>query len=92
MLRNYKDIIVWIKLDKSYFNLRDDIIIGNVYLYPQGSTCIEEDQFALLLSEISSLPYQGPKYFVAISTHVQVHCVTILRITPQDAMVTYRHY
>ena len=61
MLRNYKDIIVWIKLDKSYFNLRDDIIIGNVYLYPQGSTCIEEDKFALLLSEISSLPYQGPK-------------------------------
>ena len=60
VLRNYKDIIVWIKLDKSYFNLSDDIIIGNVYLYPQGSTCIEEDQFAVLLSEISSLPYQGP--------------------------------
>ena len=54
--RNYKDIIVWLILDKSYSGLDKDIYIANLYFSPEHSTCVEEDPFGILQGDIAGLP------------------------------------
>ena len=58
VMRNHKDIIVWLKLKQSFFGLTEDIMIGSIYIYPEDSTCIDEDQFVLLQKELGNLPCQ----------------------------------
>ena len=53
---HYKDIIVWLKLDRDYFGMCNDVYVGTVYLPPQNSTVIEDDLFAVIQEKISSLP------------------------------------
>ena len=36
----------------------EDIFIGSVYIYPEDSTCLDEDQFTILQNELCSLPCQ----------------------------------
>ena len=55
-IRNHKDIIVWLKLKKSFFGLTENIMIGSVYVYPEDLTCVDEDQFVLFQRELCNLP------------------------------------
>ena len=59
--KSYKDIIVWVKFSKSFFNLTNDLLIGAVYCYPEGSPCLIEDMYAVLFHEISSIPLHFDK-------------------------------
>ena len=56
LLNNYKDIIVWIRLRKDAFVFPADIYIGIVYFSPEGSTCIDDDLFMLLQTDIANVP------------------------------------
>ena len=53
---NFKDIIAWLKLDKSYFTLEKDLYIGTIYLPPKQSTVIEDDLFSVVQNSIACLP------------------------------------
>ena len=37
IVKNYQDAIVWLKLDKLYFNLTEDIFLASVYIWPENS-------------------------------------------------------
>ena len=54
--RNYKDISVWLTIDKSYSGLEKDIYIANLYFSPETSTHVEDDPFAILQGDIAGLP------------------------------------
>ena len=61
IIRSYKDELAWLKLKKKFFHLTDDIYIGSVYVYPEDSTCANEDQFVILQQELCNLPDNGYK-------------------------------
>ena len=47
-MSSYKDIIVWLRLKSSFFDLMEDIL--SVYIYPEDSTCLDEDQGVVSLT------------------------------------------
>ena len=49
------DVIVWIKLKKTFFNLDRDFLIASIYVYPENSTCIEYDHYQTIQQEICNL-------------------------------------
>ena len=59
IIRSYKDVLVWLKLMKNFCHLTDDIY--SVYVYPEDSTCADEDQFVILHQELCNLPDHGYK-------------------------------
>ena len=54
--KSYKDIIVWVKFCKKYFGLSNDLLLGVVYCYPEYSSCITEDMYAVLFEQMSYIP------------------------------------
>ena len=59
--KNYKDIIVWVKFCKNYFGLSNDLLLGVVYCYPEGSPCIIEDMYSVLFEQIAIIPFHFDK-------------------------------
>ena len=47
IIRHLSDIIVWLKLGKEYFGLRNDLYIANSYFVPEGSSHLHVDAFCL---------------------------------------------
>ena len=55
----YKDITAWLKLDKAILGLENDIYLGCVYFPPEKSTCIEDDLFTILQSQIANIDMEA---------------------------------
>ena len=54
--------IVWIKLDKAFFNLRKDVFLGIIYFSPENSSGHNQDLndvYAKLLSDIEKYSSKG---------------------------------
>ena len=49
-------MIAWIKLEKQFFGLNDDVHIAIVYFVPEGSTNETDDPFRILQDDIAQLP------------------------------------
>ena len=57
ILKNYKDVLLWVKLKWSdYFHIDSDIYIANVYVVPEHSTNVTNDAFGMLQCELANLP------------------------------------
>ena len=56
VVKNYDDVLVWIKLFKQFFQLDRDVYLGSVYVYPENSLCTEEDQFQIIQQAVCELP------------------------------------
>ena len=56
LVKNCDDIIVWITLKRSFFNILNDVAIGSIYIYPEGSLCTDEDQFDIIQRDLWNLP------------------------------------
>ena len=50
------DIVVWLRLESSFFCFVNDIYVGNVYLVPQNSVYLCHDVFDILRDDMSSFP------------------------------------
>ena len=62
IVKNYDDVLVWIKLFKQFFQLDRDIYLGSVYVYPENSLCTEEDQFQIIQQAVCELPLDIDPY------------------------------
>ena len=62
IVKNYDDVLVWIKLFKQFFQLNRDIYLGSVYIYPENSLCTEEDQFQIIQQAVCELPLDIDPY------------------------------
>ena len=53
--------ITWIRLNRSFFNLKQDIFLAFTYVSPQGSSyaCKNEDIIELLEADITKYSQQG---------------------------------
>ena len=56
ILKNCKDVLLWVKLRSDYFHIDSDIYIANVYVVPEHSTNMTNDAFGMLQSELANLP------------------------------------
>ena len=62
LVRNHYDSIIWIKLDKNFFNIESDIYIAGVYIWGENSPAynsIDVDFFNLLQNDIDDFHSQG---------------------------------
>ena len=50
------DIIAWFIMRKSFFGLKHDVYIGNVYIVPENSTYLKHDAFDILYRYIEKIP------------------------------------
>ena len=48
--------VIWFKLRKQVFSLRNDIYLGNVYIVPEGSTHSNNDVFNVIMDDIAKFP------------------------------------
>ena len=64
IIKNYDDVLVWIKLFKEYFYLERDVYLGSVYIYPENSLCTEEDQFQIIQKSVCELPQNIDPYLM----------------------------
>ena len=48
------DYVLWIELSKHLFKLDENVILGAVYIPPEGSNFYNEDEFSQLENEITS--------------------------------------
>ena len=62
IVKNYDDVLVWIRLFKEFFQLDKDIYLGSVYIYPENSLCTEEDQFQIVQQAVCELPQDIDPY------------------------------
>ena len=53
-VKNTEDILVWLKLERSFFSLATDLYLGNVYVVPETSVYLCHDVFNVLRDDISS--------------------------------------
>ena len=53
-VKNTEDILVWLKLERSFFSLATDLYVGNVYVVPETSVYLCHDVFNVLRDDISS--------------------------------------
>ncbi|MCG8113230.1 MAG: endonuclease/exonuclease/phosphatase family protein, partial [Candidatus Thiodiazotropha taylori] len=62
MIKNELDCIVWLKLDKQFFGLKDDIYLGISYIVPENSTIhamYDTDLFSTLEADIMLYSSKG---------------------------------
>ena len=50
------DIIAWFIMRKSFFGLKHDVYIGNVYIVPENFTYLKHDAFDILYRYIEKIP------------------------------------
>ena len=50
------DIIAWIIRKKSFFGFRNDVYLANIYIVPEGSTYLKQNEFNLLYEDILKVP------------------------------------
>ena len=50
------DIIAWFIMRKSFFGLKHDVYIGNIYIVPENSTYLKHDAFDILYRYIEKIP------------------------------------
>ena len=65
MLETESDYIFWIRLDKSMFNIDNDLILGILYIPPAQSRFLNEDELFCLETEITSMCAKSP--FICIT-------------------------
>ena len=54
--------VIWVKLDKQFFNVESHLYLGAIYIPPKGSTYVKDKQispFSKLLEEIHQFTAQG---------------------------------
>ena len=51
-----EDIVVWYILRKSFFGIKNDIYLGNVYIVPENSAYLRDDEFYILYQHIEKIP------------------------------------
>ena len=62
LVKNHYDSIIWIKLDKNFFNVESDIYIAGVYIWGENSPAynsIDVDFFNLLQNDIDDFQLLG---------------------------------
>jgi len=55
VVRNHFDTIIWLKLDKLFFNFTDDVYIAGVYMWVEGPPAynvVNEDLFDILQNDV----------------------------------------
>lgn len=55
VVKSVSEYILWIKINKSFSSLHNDIIIGALYIPPSQSTFYNDDQFMQLEQDITSM-------------------------------------
>ena len=55
-VKSNQDLMAWLKLDKDFFKLRNDIYLANIYIPPEGSVYMYEDVYHLIQNDILSFP------------------------------------
>ena len=58
MVKHHEDILVWLKLDKNFFGLTNDLFIANVYVVPENSVHLCHNAFDILRDDICGFPPQ----------------------------------
>ncbi len=74
IVKNYQDAIVWLKLDKLYFNLTEDIFLARVYIWSENSpmyNILNVSLFDILQNEINIFQTNG-KVFLAGDLNARV--------------------
>ena len=56
IIKNCKDVLLWVKLRSDFFHIDSDIYIANVYVVPEHSTNVTNDAFGMLQCELANLP------------------------------------
>ena len=62
LIKNHHDTIIWLRLDKSFFNLSKDVFLAGVYIWVENSPCYDlmnVDLFSLIDSDIREYELRG---------------------------------
>ena len=59
LIETETDYILWTRLDKSLFNINEDLILGILYIPPSQSRFLSDDEFLDLETEITSMCCQS---------------------------------
>ena len=54
-----EDNVIWFKLRKQVFSLRNDIYLCNVYIVPEGSTHSNNDVFNVIIYDLAKFPLKA---------------------------------
>ena len=55
VVKNHHNTVIWLKLDKTFFKTEEDIYVGGVYVWPDGSPAydsVDVDFFEILQNDI----------------------------------------
>ena len=84
IVKSIDDIMVWLRLDKSFFGLNDDVYVANVYAVPESSVFLCHDVFDMLCTEIEKFP-TGANVLIYGDTNARTNVITELDGTVLDA-------
>ena len=79
------DYILWARLDKTLFNISEDLILGILYIPPSQSRFLNDDEFYDLETEITSMCSQSS--FVCLTGDMNARTATLCDFIMADSFI-----
>ena len=81
------DYILWARLDKTLFNISEDLILGILNIPPSQSRFLNDDEFLDLETEITSMC--GQSSFVCLTGDMNARTATLCDFITADSFIAY---